>query len=75
MNSLKKNQTWEAVQCPTGAKPMDAKWVFALKHNEDGEVIRYKARLAMRGFRQQQGVDYDETYVPVAKLATVREVI
>ena len=72
MNSLKRNKTWEPVKCPAGVKPIDSKWIFTIKCDENGEVSRFKARLVVRGCRQKQGIDYDETYAPVAKLATIR---
>ena len=63
--SLIDMNTWDLVPLPPGRQPVSCKWVFKLKCNSDGSVDRYKARLVARGFTQQQGVDFDETYAPV----------
>jgi transposase InsO family protein len=75
LESLEKNSTWKLVVRPRNIKPITSKWVFKLKKNADGVPERYKARLVARGFLQKAGIDYQETYAPVAKLATIRTVI
>ncbi|GFT19772.1 retrovirus-related Pol polyprotein from transposon TNT 1-94 [Trichonephila clavipes] len=75
MNSLSENHTWELSDLPVGAKAMPCKWVYRLKTNPDGSIHKYKARLVARGFSQRQGIDYSETYSPVAKLGTIRTVL
>lgn len=70
--SLKKNETWEVVSRPTGVKLIDTKWIFKIKQNDMGQKEKYKARLVARGFMQKEHVDYEATYAPVAKLATIR---
>ena len=72
ITALDKNQTWELVPKPKEAKPISCKWVYKVKTRPDGSIERYKARLVARGFSQQYGLDYDETFSPVAKITTVR---
>jgi hypothetical protein len=74
-DALQKNGTWELVKLPNGRKAIGSKWVYKAKENEKGEVIRYKARLVARGFTQQQGIDFKETYAPVTKLTTIRTML
>ena len=51
---------------------MDSKWVFKIKRNSDGTIAKYKARLVARGFSQEHGIDYTETFEPIVKLSTIR---
>ncbi|GFT87141.1 retrovirus-related Pol polyprotein from transposon TNT 1-94 [Trichonephila clavipes] len=71
----RENHTWELSDLPVGAKAIPCKWVYRLKTNPDGSINKYKARLVARGFSQRQGIDYSETYSPVAKLGTIRTVL
>ena len=70
--ALIKNATWYLVPPRPGLNVVDCKWVFKIKQKPDGSVDRYKARLVARGFKQQYGVDYDDTFSPVVKLTTIR---
>jgi hypothetical protein len=69
------NATWELVALPKDKKAIGCKWVYKVKHNVDGSVNRYKARLIAKGYAQTNGIDYDETYSPVAKMTTVKAII
>ena len=60
---------------PPGRKSVSSKWVFAIKRDENGSIIRYKARLVARGFTQRQGIDYDRTFAPVMKQSLLRAVL
>ena len=67
VNSLKQNKTWELVDPPKDRRVLSGKWVFKLKRGPHGEVIRHKARWVVRGFTQEEGIDYDETFASVVK--------
>ncbi|XP_048229560.1 uncharacterized mitochondrial protein AtMg00820-like [Ricinus communis] len=72
LQALKKNNTWDIIPLPVNKKLVGCKWIFKIKYNSDGTIERYKARLIARGFTQTYGVDYQETFTPVAKMNTVR---
>ncbi|KAL3681665.1 hypothetical protein R1sor_024621 [Riccia sorocarpa] len=75
MEAIHKNKTWRLAELPADKKAITAKWVFRRKDGANGKPPIYKARLVARGFQQQKGVDYKETYAPVAKWDTIRTVI
>jgi hypothetical protein len=71
LDSHIENGTWEPGELPPGRREISSKWVFKTKVNADGS-LRYKARLVVRGFEQREGLDYQETFAPVAKFPTLR---
>ena len=74
-NALLQNNTWQLVPRPPNTNIVSGKWIFRQKFHSDGSLSRYKARWVCRGFSQQQGIDYEETFSPVVKPSTIRTVI
>ncbi|GJZ16017.1 retrovirus-related pol polyprotein from transposon TNT 1-94 [Tanacetum coccineum] len=72
LNQFVANDVWELVPQPRNMKIIGTKWVFRNKLDENGIVSRNKARLVAQGYNQQEGIDYDETYAPVARLESIR---
>jgi hypothetical protein len=70
--ALMDNGTWELADLPAGRKAIKCKWVYKLKYSGTGELLRHKARLVAKGFTQIHGIDFDETFSPVARLDSVR---
>ncbi|KAD5802460.1 hypothetical protein E3N88_13820 [Mikania micrantha] len=69
---FKKQQVWELVPLPQGKCAIGTKWVFRNKTDENGQIVKNKARLVVQGFSQEEGIDYDETFAPVARLEAIR---
>ena len=72
MESMYTNQVWTLVDPPEGVKPIGCKWVFKKKTDMDGNVQTYKARLVAKGFKKIHGIDYDETFSPMAMVKSIR---
>ena len=75
IESLHTNDAWDLVKLPSGRKAIGCKWVFKRKHDADGYVESYKARLVAQGFNQKYRVDYDETFCPVVRFESVRTLV
>lgn len=75
LGALEAAGTWEIGHAPEGTNIVGSKWVFKIKRDASGKPIRYKARLVAQGFSQVPGVDFFETYAPIAKLSTIRAIL
>ncbi|GKD01192.1 retrotransposon protein, putative, ty1-copia subclass [Tanacetum coccineum] len=75
IQSMKDNQVWRLVDLPPNCKTVGSKWLFKKKTDMDGNVHTYKARLVAKGFTQTYGVDYEETFSPVADIRAIRILI
>jgi hypothetical protein len=73
--ALERTDTWDLVPCPPRVRPITCKWVYKVKTHSDGSLERYKARLVARGFQQEHGQDYDETFAPVAHMTTIHTLL
>ncbi|GJW25124.1 putative RNA-directed DNA polymerase [Tanacetum coccineum] len=74
-DALMKNETWSLVPRASTTNVVDGKWVYKLKRDKNGAIIRYKARFVAKGCRQQPGIDFHETFSPVVKSTTIRAVL
>lgn len=72
LDAIEANKTWELVTLPPGHKTIGVKWIFKLKKDAEGRIVKHKARLVAKGYAQEYGVDFDEVYAPVTRLETVR---
>lgn len=65
LQSIRENNTWRLSKLPKGQHEIDLKWVFKVKRDATGNIVRHKARLVAKGYAQRQAVDYDEVFAPV----------
>ena len=72
IDALKKNNTWSVVDLPSGKKVINSKWVYKVKYNSDGSIERHKVCLVIWGDEQVEGFNCNETFTPIAKMASAR---
>jgi hypothetical protein len=75
MSSMNKNNVWELVDLPPRRKTIGNKWVLKVKREADGSIDRYKARLMVKGYTQREGIDYEDTFSPVVRFASIRLIL
>lgn len=69
---MKKREVWHLSKLPANTIPVGCRWVFTLKHDEGGNIAKFKARLVAQGFKQEKGISYEETFSPVVNFSVVR---
>ena len=72
MKPIEENETWQLVDPPPGCRPISLKWVYKVKRDELGAIVKHKARLVARGFVQREGIDFEEVFAPVTHMELVR---
>ncbi|KAL0551073.1 hypothetical protein IC582_010150 [Cucumis melo] len=75
IDAIRRNETWELMELPTNKQALGVKWVHRTKLKSDGNVEKYKARLVVKGYKQEYGVDYEEIFAPVTRIETIRLIL
>ena len=73
--SIMKNDVWDVVPRPEGKLCVTSKWIYKIKHAADGSIEKYKVRFVAHGFSHKEGIDYEETFAPVARYTSIRSVL
>ena len=75
LDALSKNYTWDLVTLPFRKFVVGCKWIYKIKNCSDGSIECYKTRLVAKGFTQEYEIDYEETFTPVARISSVRDLL
>ena len=70
-----KNDVWEVLPRPEGKSVVTSRWLYKIKHVVDGNIEKFKSRFVTKGFSQKEGIDYDETFAPVARYTSIQMII
>ena len=73
--SIMKNDVWDIVPKPKGKIVVYSKWIYKIKHAADGSIEKYKASFVARGFSQKEGIGYEETFAPVGRYISIRNIM
>ena len=73
--SIVKNDVWDIVPRPKGKSIVTSNWIYKIKHAADGSIEKYKERFVARGFSQKEGIDYEETFAPIARYTSIRSIL
>ena len=74
-SSIMHNDVWDIVPRPIDRVVVGSRWIYKIKHDADGSIKKYKERFMEKGFSQKEGIDYEETFAPIAKYTSIRVVI
>ena len=72
LNQFQRSEIWELLPRPSNQRVIGTRWVFRNEMDENGIIVRNKARLVAQGFNQEEWIDYEETFTPVARLEAIR---
>ena len=73
--SIMKNDVWDVVRRPVGKSVVTSKWIYKIKHAAESSIEKYKVGFVAQGFSQKEGIDYEETFAPVARYTSIRSVL
>ena len=74
-DSIVRNSAWDIVRRPEGKSVVGLRWIYKVQQTADGSVEKYKARFFARGFSQIEGIDYEETFAPVARYSSIQTIL
>ena len=71
MKAVEENETWQLLDPPPECRPIILKWMYKVKRNEQGAIVKHKARLVVRDFVQREGIDFEEVFALVARMESI----